>query len=992
MKYNKSEKKSLRNICFILLLILTVNLYGQNIQVTGNVTDERNEALIGVAVAIKGTAAGVVTNMDGQYTIDVPSDGILVFSYLGTATQEIPVNGQRVINVVMKENLETLEEVVVIGYGTVRKADLTTSVASVTADEWKARPIMDAGQGLQGKAAGVQVIQPSGKPGAGLSIRVRGSTSLNAGNSPLYVVDGIPTTDISNVSPSDIENMQILKDASSAAIYGARAANGVVLITTKKGKEGRTQVNVSMYAGFANVSKSIDALNTTQYYELMDEIGISLDKINTFYKDWAKEMYGTGMQQNYQASLSGGTERISYYISGGFQDEKGIIEPAQFNRYSFRTNLNADIKPWLKATTNLSFSKTDNRNVVDNSNVDRGGVIMSILNTPPFMDVWDRQNPQWYYVNPLQGSWENPKAQADTYDKTQEYRFMGNLGLDFTLYKGLHFKPNFSVDYSSRDWNKFIHPIRTNYGRQANGRGENRGESFITWLSENLITYETRINQDHNLSALAGATFQRYRYKESYINAEDFVKGSDYEVMTLNMANKINDAYTTKAGNTLVSFIGRLQYDYQSKYLFTANFRADGSSKLHPDHRWGYFPSVSAGWRFSSEKFFEPLTTVVNDAKLRVGWGKNGNQSGIGNYDYYTKYDIKRRASGESLEGPGLSPGRYGNKDLKWETTTQFNVGLDFTLFDSRLTGEVDWYHKKTKDLLLYITLPSSIGRPNPMRNDGEMVNKGFEFNLNGKILTGPFKWDASLNMSFNKNELTKLGLTPQYSTATIEGKGEVIKIAPGRPLGSFYGYVSQGVDPETGDIIYKDLNGDDVITSSDRTYIGDAQPDFTFGMTHEFSFYNFTLSAFFQGSYGNDIFNASRIDSEGMFNSKNQTTAVLNRWRRPGMITDVPRAGNDRNSRISSRFVEDGSFIRLKTLTLAYNFERSVIKKLGMEALTLYGTATNLFTLTKYRGYDPELSWLSTGDESGAAAQMGIDWGTYPQTRSFIFGLNVTF
>ncbi len=971
---------------------MTLSAYGQNLQVTGVVSDEYNEPLIGVAVAIKGTTTGVVTDMDGKYTIDTPSDATLVFSYLGTATQEIPVKGQRIIHVKMKENVEALEEVVVIGYGTVRKADLTTSVASVTSDEWRARPIIDAGQGLQGKAAGVQVVQPSGKPGASLSIRVRGSTSLNAGNSPLYVVDGIPTTDISNVSPSDIENMQILKDASSAAIYGARAANGVVLITTKRGKEGRAQVNVSMYAGVSNISKTIDVLNTTEYYELMDEIGISLDKTNTFYKDWAKEMYGTGLQQNYQASLSGGTDKTSYYISGGFQDEKGIIEPARFNRYSFRTNLSSEIKPWLKATTNLSFSKTDNRNVVDNSNVDRGGVVMSILNTPPFMDVWDPQNPGWYYVNPLQGSWENPRAQADTYDKTKEYRLMGNVGLEFTIYEGLHFKPNFSLDYSSRNWDKFIHPLRTNYGRQANGRGENRNENFVTWLSENLITYDTKINDSHNLGILGGATFQRYRYDQSYISVEDFVKGSDYEVMTLNMANKINDAYTTRAGNSLVSFIGRVQYDYESRYLFTANFRADGSSKLHPDHRWGYFPSVSGGWRFSSERFFEPLTKVVNDAKIRFGWGKNGNQTGIGDYDYYNKYTITKRAPGESLEGPGLSPGRYGNRDLKWETTTQINVGLDFTLFDSRLSGEVDWYHKKTTDLLLYITLPSSIGRPNPMRNDGEMVNKGFEFNLNVQILTGEFRWDAGLNMSFNKNELTKLGLTPQYATATIEGKGEVIRIAPGRPLGSFFGYVSQGVDPETGDVIYEDLNGDGVITSSDRTYIGDAQPDFTFGMTHNFSFRNFTLSAFFHGSYGNDIFNASRIDTEGMFNSKNQTTAVLNRWKRPGMITDVPRAGNDQNSRISSRFVEDGSFLRLKTLTLAYDFDRKVVTKIGMQGLTLYATATNLFTLTKYRGYDPELSWISTGTESGAAAQMGIDWGTFPQTRSFIFGLNVTF
>ncbi|MDR3058765.1 MAG: SusC/RagA family TonB-linked outer membrane protein, partial [Prevotella sp.] len=424
MKCNNC-KQFLYKICLVIALLLPGITFAQNsIRVTGTVTDAATgETLIGVSVTQKGTTNATMTDIDGAYSLNnVPENSTLVFSYMGFETVEMQAKSGP-INVQLKESSKQLEEVIVIGYGTQRKADLTTSVASVSADEWADRPIISAQQALQGKAAGVQVVQPSGKPGVGIQVRVRGATSLNAGNDPIYVVDGIITNDITNLSPNDIESMQILKDASSAAIYGSRAANGVVLITTKKGAKGRTQVDVSMYAGFSNVTKQIKTLNTKQYYDLMNEIGISVDGTNHNYTNWAKEMYGTGVQQNYQISLSGSTDKTSYYLSGGYQKEEGIISPADYDRYSFRSNISTEIKSWFKINSNLSFARNSRMDATDNQNAGRGGVIMSIINTPPFMPIWDADNPGQYSTNPFQSSWENPYAQANTYDKNQEYRF-----------------------------------------------------------------------------------------------------------------------------------------------------------------------------------------------------------------------------------------------------------------------------------------------------------------------------------------------------------------------------------------------------------------------------------------------------------------------------------------------------------------------------------------------------------------------------------------
>jgi TonB-linked SusC/RagA family outer membrane protein len=963
-------------------LLFSLSVFAQGGIAGGTVTDTQGEPLIGVSVAVKGSTTGVVTDLDGKFSIPAEKGQTLIFTYIGMNAMELPAAAS--MKVVMKDSNVGLNEIVVIGYGTQRKSDLTTAVSTVSSKEWQERPIISPQQALQGKAAGVQVTQPSGKPGAGLSVRVRGATSINANSDPLYVVDGIPTNDITNIAPNDIETMTILKDASSAAIYGSRAANGVILITTKRGNKDKGQLNVSMYTGFSNLSKSIETLNTKEYYDLMTERGESIDYSNHHYTNWEKETYGTGIQRNYQVSLSGGNEKSDYFISGGYQNETGIIAPADYDRYSVRSNVNAEVKEWLKVSTNLSFARNSKHNATDNQNAGRGGIVMAALNTPPFLSIWDESNPGQYATNPFQSSWENPLAQASNYDLNREYRFMGNVGLDFIFTPKLHFKPSLSVDFTSHTWDMFVDPVKTGYGRNANGRGEHADDDWLTWTSENILSYQTKINESHNLTAIAGATYSKHEHNNAYMAAEDFAKGTTFSVMTLNMANKINTATSLKEGNALISYLGRVQYDYESRYLLTASLRADGSSKLHPDHQWAYFPSVSAGWRFSSESFFETLTSVVNDAKLRVSYGQNGNQNGIYNYDYLDKYRVDKQE--KTGNGPAISPSQLGNRDLQWERTAQYNAGLDLSLFGSRLTGEFDVYYKHTTELLLYVNLPATLGRGVPMRNDGEMINKGFEFNLTGYILTGAFKWDSSLNMSFNKNRIEKLNISGRRPAGDLEDKGYVMMEEEGFPLGTFFGYVAQGVDPETGDMMYEDRNGNGILDPGDRTYIGNAQPDFIFGFSHNFSYKNFTLSAFLQGTYGNDTYNATRMDLEGMVDSKNQSKVVLDRWMRPGMITDIPRSGNPNNSLISSRFVEDGSYLRLKTLTLAYNVDKKLTRKFKSEALTVYATASNLFTLTKYRGYDPE------SNNNSNLHLIGVDMGTFPQTRSFVFGFNLTF
>ncbi|MCF0041381.1 SusC/RagA family TonB-linked outer membrane protein [Dyadobacter fanqingshengii] len=981
---------------FIAMILAAASLANaQEIVVKGVIRDQQNQTLPGASVLVKGTQAGTVTDVDGNYSIGVPNgEAVLVVSFIGYETKEIAVGNQTQIDVILGGDLKTLNEVVVIGYGTQKRGDVTTSIASVNTKDIEERPILQAAQALQGKAAGVQVTQPSGKPGAALSIRVRGATSVQAGNEPLYVVDGVPTMDTRDLNVNDIESIQVLKDASSAAIYGARASNGVVIVTTKRGKANQSQVNFSAYYGFSNMAKQIDVLNPQQYADLMNEMGNDVT-VGSETTDWNKEVFTTGHNQNYQLNFSGGTDKNRYFVSGAITQDKGIIQPASYRRYSFRMNLDNEIKSWFKLTTNISYSNARIRDVKDNNNAGRNAVVLGALGAPPTMGVYSQDSIRGtiFSTNPLKAGWDNPlAAMFGPTQSAKDNRIFGNVAGDFTVAKGLVYRSNFGIDFMNHANDYYLDPYRTTEGWGANGSTHGLGNATrsnsFTYLWENTLNYEKKWDK-HEFSALAGTTVQKNNWNNSYMAGRDFP--SDGLVKTINAANEITDAYTEQSEWFLNSYLGRLMYNFDSRYLITANFRADGSSKLAKGNQWGFFPSVSAGWRISAEPFMQDVN-FITDLKLRGGWGQNGNQEGLANYASYGLNTYTRRTptvppSGPAVTGPAYAP----NPDLRWETTTQTNIGIDLSMLQGRLTFTADAYLKKTNDLLLNVPLPNTSGYSYMPRNSGKLENKGLEFVLSSiNFDKSDFQWTTDFNIAFNRNKITELQLSKVYRYADVEGRSDqIIILQEGASLGTFYGYISDGVNPETGDMIYRDVNEDGSFSPSDRTILGSAQPKFTYGMNNNLTFKNISVSFLFQGSQGNKAFNASRLETEGMYDSKNQSTEVLRRWQKAGDITDIPRAtdGNVNNSLISSRFIEDASFLRMKSTTISYAFSKSFAEKIKLGRASVYVTAQNLFTLTKYKGFDPEVNAFTS-----SGATLGIDYGTYPVSRAFVAGLNVSF
>lgn len=970
-------------------------------KIKGTVIDQSGEPLVGVSVSIDGSANGTMTDIDGSFSLnDVNDKSTIKVSYIGYHPQNIPVGKTSDFTVKLIEDTKMLDEIVIVGYNAVKKKDLTTSVAVVSTEDLNERPIVSAAQALQGKAAGVQVVQPSGRPGGGFSVRVRGATSIEAGNEPLYVVDGLPMTSISNLSANDIESMQVLKDASSAAIYGARAANGVVLITTKRGKVGSSTISFSTYAGFSKLGKKINALNTEEYKDYMKDLKKYVPSTATIpddenrYTNWTDKFYGTGSNQNYQLSLASGSEKTQYFISMGYTNEQGIVKKATYDRYNFRANIDHKQTDWLKIGLNVSYSSNKGSDVYESRTAMRGGSILSVINTPPYMQKWDTED----YDNPkydefAYGSRILTPFAANAADQTYNSgRFLGSLNLDFTILKELHYKIHFGVDEDNSRSMYYLDPNLTSDGRSTKGRIDQSSSNSFEWLLENLVTYDKKFNNHHNLSLLGGSTIQRARAKGDWLGGYDLVEG----IKSVSGANIIDkDAVgSSDTSWSLASFLARVAYDYDSKYLVSANIRADGSSKFAPGHRWGIFPSLSAGWRISSEPFMEGTKDVISDLKIRFGWGLNGNQEGIGNFAWKGLNRMERNLPTTTNPLPGMSvyPVTPGNSELTWETTTQYNAGIDLSMFNSRLVFTIDAYHKYTKDLLMTLYLPSTANIPNGIvSNPGAMRNMGLEFAVSSQNFDNKrFKWSTDFNISFNKNKVMDFGLTPMNYYATLyTNEQPAIILKRGLSLGTFYGYVSKGVDPETGDIMYEDRNNNGIIDPEDRTVIGNAQPDFTGGITNTFSYSNFSLSVFFQGSYGNDIYNASKIDMTGMLDFRNQSSEVLRRWRRPGMETDVPRPGNIENVHNSTRFVEDGSYLRLKNVTLSYDFNtnKGFLQKMGISKLQPYVTAQNLWTWTNYSGYDPEVN-----SYGASSVELGVDYGTYPQSKSIIFGLNLEF
>lgn len=991
----KATSSSVRRIFFTLLaLMLTTLVSAQKIDVNGTVVDSRNEPVIGASVIEVGTSNGVSTDIEGHFTLKVSRGATLRISYIGFATLDVAASAN--MTVTLEEEANILNEVVAIGYGAVRRKDVTTAVSTISTKDLDTRPIINAVAGMQGKAAGLYISQASGQPGAGPTVRVRGTTSLNASNNPLYVVDGVPLTDIDYLPADDIETIQVLKDASSAAIYGSRAANGVIIISTKQGKKGVAKVSFNAHVVANTVRNNQTPLNAQQYKELQDEIGLLKLPNNLVDRtNWSDEVYRTGVVQDYQIAVTNSYDRLRYYISGGYSGEEGVLKKSSFRRYNFRTSVDNEINKWLNLGVNVAYSDYSYKgNIISGQGSNRGGVITSIINTPTYAPVWNPSAPNQYYTN-FYGV--NITSPAENLSRTEDNKVYynkllasGKATLNF-IPETLTMTSQFTFDRTQGTTMNFLDPIKTTNGRENGGTGYDARTIGTVMVWDNILDYKQQFGV-HGIGIMAGSSWTNSQYSGNWINGS-YYGGS--VIKTLNAANMIswNGTGSSGADWSIMSYFARANYNLMDTYLLTVNMRTDGSSKLAPGHRWGVFPSFSAAWRISQEKFMKRITWI-DDLKLRGGWGKTGNQSGLGDYSYLSRYNIDRVQwfDHEHPEYAKAAPittrqATLPNHELTWESTSQTDIGIDLTVLGNRLTFTADYYYKKTSNMLMTVTLPPGQAANTLSWNGGDMVNKGFEFTVNSKNFVGKFSWDTDFNISFNRNKLTKLYLTQIYYNArTNDFVGDhVVRNTPGMPLGSFWGYISDGVDRETGELMYRDFNKDGVISSSDRTYIGDPNPDFVYGLTNTFRWNGLTLDILVQGSYGNDIYNVSKMETQGMYDGKNQTTAVLDRWQVPGQITKVPKAGFDMKN--STYFLEDGSYLRVKNIALSYDIPAKLLKNLHLTRLMPYVSATNLITITGYSGMDPEVNQYGN---SGSV--QGIDWGTYPMSRSFVFGLKAEF
>ncbi len=977
----------------LLAMMLTIAVFAQKEAVSGTVVDSQNEPVIGATVMEIGTQNGGVTDIDGHFSLSAQKGAMLRVTYVGFKTLEVKATQNMTLQLVEESN--TLNEVVAIGYGSVKRKDVTTSVSTVSTEDLDTRPIVSAVSGMQGKAAGLQITQANGQPGSSPTVRVRGTTSLNGSNNPLYVVDGVPLTDIDYLSADDIESIQVLKDASSAAIYGSRAANGVIIISTKQGQKGVAKVSLNAHVAANTVRNNQTPLNAQQYKELQDEIGlVKLPDNLTDKTNWADEVYQTGVVQDYQLSVTNGNDKLRYLVSGGYTGETGVLKTSNFDRYNVRAVVDNDINKWLSFNASAAYSDYTYKGtgIISGAGSNRGGVVTSIINTPTYAPVWDPANPGQYYNNfygvNITSPAENLSRTEDNKTSYNKFLASGKAIIKF-IPETLTLTSQYTFDRTQSTTMNFLDPKKTGNGRDNYGTGYDARSISTVMVWDNILNFKKKFGI-HGIDIMAGSSWTGSKYSNNWINGSNY---ADADIKTLNAANKISWTGTGSSASdwAIMSYFARASYNLNDTYLVTANVRADGSSKLAPGHRWGYFPSFSAAWRVSEEKFMKNVKWI-DDLKIRGGWGQTGNQSGLGDYSYLASYNINRiQWFGEGYDTnavPTRSQATLSNPELTWETTNQTDIGIDLTVLNNRLTFTADYYYKKTTNMLMTVTLPAGSAAATSLTyNGGDVVNKGWEFSVSSKNLVGKFSWDTDFNISFNRNKLTRLMLTQVYYGAktTDYVNDYVVRNTPGMPLGSFWGYISDGVDPETGELMYRDVNEDGIISASDRTYIGDPNPDFTYGLTNTFKWNGLSLSVLIQGSYGNDIYNVSKMETQGMYDGKNQTTDVLNRWQVPGQITNVPKAGFDMKN--STYFLEDGSYLRVKDISLSYDIPRNIINKIHLTRLMPYVSATNLITITGYKGMDPEVNQYGN---SGAV--QGIDWGTYPMCRSFVFGLKVEF
>lgn len=983
--------------------MLSLDISAQNIQVHGVVKDTNGETIIGASVVQKGTKNATVTDIDGAFTLSVPANSTLSFTYMGYKEKDVPLNGKNNVDIVLAEDNQQLSEVVVVGYGTMRKRDLTGAVGSLANKDLKDQPVANLGQALQGKVSGLQVID-AGKPGDNVSIKIRGLGSINNCD-PLVVIDGVPTDlGLNNLNMADIERIDVLKDASATAIYGSRGANGVILITTMKGKDGRGHLILNMNLSAQNATRKPHLLNASEYAALSNDMMInSGNAANPLWTDpttlgqgtnWVDEMFRTGYLQNYTLSYTGGSDKINYYVSGGFQKQTGTVRSVSYRRYTFQDNLDAQVLDWLKVSTNLSMSA----DLKEQGSYDLGSTYRALPVLPVKDDDGNWSGPEgnslWY------GSTRNPVGPTETdSQKTKGYNLLGNISGEATLTSWLKFKTTFGLDAKFWDYDNFApaYKWKPTPVDQAS-RYQSNNKSF-TYLWDNYFTFDHTFGGAHHLNVMAGTSAQWNNY--NYLNAQK-------NIFTFENVHEMDNGQKMESmgGNTtewsLFSYMARVNYDYMNRYLVTATIRRDGSSRFGRSHRWGTFPSVSLAWRLTEEKWYKP-NRILSDLKIRAGYGQTGSQASVGNYGYLATYNTSVYPLGtDGTEQTALISTTLSNPDIHWETVAQTNIGFDAALFDSRVMLTVDAYLKKTSDMLVKASIPITSGfedTSTTYTNAGKVTNKGIEVSLhtiNFKESQAHPGWETSLSYTYNRNKIDDLNSSVPYYINQINNS-YVTMLAKGYPINVFYGYVTDGIfqnqeevkehaaqtGAEPGDIRFRDLNNDGVINEKDRTVIGNPNPSHLFSINNMVSWKGLELSVYLQGVAGNKIFNANNIDLTGMSAAYNQLTDVLGRWHGEGTSTSMPRAvygDPNGNNRISDRYVESGSYLRLKNISLSYNLPATWLRALSLSSARLIFSCENVATITGYSGFDPEVG------------VNGIDLSNYPISRTFNFGINLNF
>lgn len=976
--------------------------------ITGTISDENKSPMPGVNIQVEGTSIGTISDINGKYSLNISNqNAVLVFSFIGYNQTKIPVAGKALIDVSMTPAMSSLEEVIVIGYGTAKKSDLTGSVSAVGADTYRNQPVARVDDILQGRSAGVNVTTVSGAPGGTTSIRIRGSNSITGSNEPLYVIDGFVGGNMSNINPTDIESLQILKDASSTAIYGSRGANGVVLITTKKGTSGKPKVTLTSRYYTSQVLKKWDLLNAGEFATVANERADALSYARPFTDaqvasfianggtDWQSLLYRTAPGKEVQLDYSGGSDAITYFVSGNYYDQDGIIINSDFKRYSLRTNIDAKLSSKLKGSLKVNYSRRENNNTsgVLNTNSAVAGATAWAPTTPAYTAAGTLT-----LSDPISSIKTNPIELATNDNITLSNSLQTNGNFVYQIIDGLTFDVGYGINYTNTQGKTFTQSLLTNTPAAS------RSSSDAMFLQNtNMLTYSKVFNGIHNLNITAVAEYQ-------YQQVEGFSASSSTLLFPALKYNNLNLAASSSLANTwtkstIGSYIGRVNYTLKDRYLVTASVRDDRSSKFRGANQTSIFPSVGLGWRISQEDFMKSIPLISN-LKLRASWGKTGSQA-ISEFGTVTSYVTSTAAAYAFTEGTlssGINIGNPGNSNLRWETTAQTNVGFDLGLLTDRFTLEADYFYKKTTDLLLNEPLPGYIGGGNIYKNVGEVENKGFEFNVNARIIsTKDFSWNLNVNLSMLKNEILSLGSRPYILQTGGAGAGmltasEMI-LQPGYSLSSYYGYKSLGIwqvadaalaaqyGKKPGDYRYEDLNGDFAITGADFQIIGSGMPKKVLGINNTVTYKNFTLNAFLQGMFDYDKwdFAYAQIMIAAADAREYTHRDILNRWSPDNPDSKVAAFSKTNVPQIqSSAYIESGNYMRLKNVSLQYTLPKSIIK---WGSLSAQISAQNLLTFTKYKGLDPETySNLGSGDSRGG------DGGSYPNSRQWTFGLTLSF